>query len=92
MSGSRAPLDLLNTNIALYEAMGLTKKESDDVYFTITQDFIPTMRTKAGILIAIAGRKEWNEKQKVYAAYFLKRELLIKSGVPEVIIRGLGDW
>lgn len=92
MSGPRAPLDLLDTNIPLYQALGLTRKESDDVYFAITQDLLPVMKTKAGVLSAIAAKDGWSIMQKVYAAYFLKRELLIKQGIPEIVVNGLGDW
>lgn len=84
------PSDRINTNLPLYAAFGLSEAESNAVYFTVTQDIIPTKKTVAECLVAICERKGWTDRQKVWAAFNLKTELLVAKGVPRTLIDMLG--
>lgn len=91
MSDIIVPSDRNNTSLPLFAAFGLTEAESNAVYFTITQDIIPVQKTTAGCLKAICERKGWSDKQKVWAAYHLKLEMLMAKGVPRKLIEVLGE-
>lgn len=80
------PSDRVNTSLPLYAAFGLSEAESNAVFFSVTEDFIPTKKTVAECLIAIAERKGWSEKQKMWAAYNLRAELLVARGIPRSLM------
>jgi len=84
------PSDRINTNLPLYASLGLSEAESNAVYFSVTQDIIPTKKTTGDCLLAICEKKGWTDKQKVWAAYNLKMELLVAKGVPRMLIENLG--
>jgi hypothetical protein len=86
------PSDRINTNIPLYAAIGLTEAESNAVYFTITQDIIPTKKTVAECLVAIANHKGWNDKHRIWATYNLRTELLAQKGIPKFLLDKLGEF
>ena len=85
------PSDRLNTHIPLYAAIGLTEAESNAVYFSVVEDIIPTKKTLAECLIAIAEKKGWSDKQRVWAAYHLKIEMLAQKGIPRILLDRLGE-
>lgn len=91
MSEIIVPFDRNNTHLPLYAAFGLTEAESNSVYFSLTEDIIPKEKTVAGSLAAICERKGWSEKQKIWAAYHLKIEMLVAKGVPRMLIANLGE-
>lgn len=90
MSDTIIPSDRINTHLPLYTSLGLSEAESNAVYFSVTQDIIPTMKTTADCLLAICEKKGWSDRQKVWAAYNLKMEMLVAKGVPRVLIEQLG--
>jgi len=85
------PSDRDNTHLPLFAAFGLTEAESNAVYFSVTQDMIPVEKTAAGCLLAISEKKGWSDKQKIWAAYNLKIDMLVAKGVPRVLINKLGE-
>lgn len=80
------PSDSIDTSLPLYQALGLTRKQSDDVYFAVTENIMPCHKTTALILKAIATQPTWTPEMKVYAAYNLKFEILVRAGVPRVLL------
>ena len=81
--------DESNLRIPLYAAFGITKAESDAVNFAVTEDIVPMRETVAECLKAISERKGWSDKQRIWAAYNLKTEILVRKGVPRGLLERL---
>lgn len=90
MSKIIVPSDGIDQTLPLYAAIGLSETESNSVFFTVTEDIIPTKKTVAECLLAITEKKSWTDKEKVWAAFNLKQELLVSRGVPRSIVDMLG--
>ena len=82
------PSDSIDTRLPIYAAFGLSKAESDAVWFEVSENLI-RRKTISECLIAIAESKRWNDKQKIWAAYNLRTEVLIKRGIPRFLITKL---
>jgi hypothetical protein len=59
----------------LYAEIGLTERESNTVYFEVTE-LMQTKKTNAEVLKAVAENPQWNTTMKVWAAYNLHREMM----------------
>jgi hypothetical protein len=66
------PAQTKDTRIPLYAAVGLTEKESNAVYFEITENILPNCSTYAEALRGITDHQKLTVVQKVWAAYNLK--------------------
>lgn len=74
------PGDLKDPNIPLYKAFGLTSRESDDVYFRVV-DLLDSHKTVAEALLIIEQSTEFTPKQKVWAAYNLQAEVIVRRSL-----------
>ena len=67
-------------SVPLYAAFGLTSKESDTVYFGVSE-ILASKKTVAEALIMIRDNPKWNASMKVWGAFNLNKELF-RAKVP----------
>ena len=80
MAGVIVPGDLKDPNIPLFKAFGLTPRESDDVYFRVA-DLLDSHKTVAEALLIIEQSTELSLKQKVWGAYNLQAEVIVRRSM-----------
>ena len=67
------PAQTKDTNIPLYEAIGISQRISDDIHFEMMENILPTCSTNAEALRAIIDHPVWGSREKVWAAFNLDR-------------------
>lgn len=59
-------------DVPLYIAIGLTRKQSDAVYFEYKENIVPKCKTVADALRAIIDHPKWTIPEKVWCTYNLQ--------------------
>lgn len=69
-----------NTDIPLYEALGLTRKQSDKIYFEYKENILPKCKTVADALRAIIDHPTWTIPEKVWCTYNMQNGMNPTAG------------
>ena len=75
------PSQTKDTRIPLYQAVGLSAKQSDMVYFRVKEEMLPKCKTSAELLRMIIDDMHLTIPEKVWAAYNMDK-LAIEKATP----------